>query len=126
MDDINIPKPNKAIAQILMSPKMMRIVRLKTEEAKVRYQGIVAKRTGRLAGSARVRVFIGGYKADRWVSQLIVGDGLRYGASHEFGHESERDDRGRFVKRRKKSPIRRKQEAAKDLKKVLASLRASS
>lgn len=129
MDDIHIPKPNPALTAILKSPKMARIVRLKTEYAKTRYRAIVAKRSRRLAASARVKLSIGGYKNDRWVGQLIVGEGLKYGASHEFGHVAARStESGQYVERspaRRRAVRKRKARAAKDLKRVLRSLRNS-
>lgn len=56
------------------------------------YQALVAKRTGRLAASARAHVEIGGVRKDRWIGELVVGGaGPRgeafYAASHEFGHD---------------------------------------
>ncbi len=129
MDDIHIPSPNPALTAILKSPKMARIIRLKTEYAKARYRAIVAKRSRRLAASARVKLTIGGYKSDRWVGQLIVGEGLEYGASHEFGHQAARStESGQFVNRspsRRRAVRKRKARAAKDLKQVLRSMRSS-
>lgn len=129
MDDINIPSPNPALTAILVSPKMARIVRLKTEFANTRYRAIVAKRSRRLAASARVKLSIGGHKKDRWVGQLIVGEGLKYGASHEFGHQAARStESGQYVERsphRRRAVRKRKARAAKDLKQVLRSMRNS-
>lgn len=78
---------NPAIAGILLSDRMRTIMAAKAGKAQDLYQGIVAYRTGRLAASARVEVFIGGKAADRWCSRMIVGETIRYGASHEFGYD---------------------------------------
>ncbi|BDY33160.1 hypothetical protein [Mycolicibacterium mageritense] len=127
MDDVNIPKPNKALAAILLGPKMFALVRTKTEYAQIRYQGIVAKRTRKLMQSARVTVQIGGYKNDRPVGRLTVGQGLRYGPSHEFGHTFRRNTgTGQFVARdgkRRRGVRANKATGAHDLRKVLRSLR---
>lgn len=129
MDDINIPNPNPALSRILVSDNMRRIVRQSGEQAKARYVAIVAKRSGALARSARVRTIIGGYKNDRWIATLTVGQGLGYGASHEFGHKQARNAvTGRFEKstgKRRRGVRSKKAQAAKDLKQVLRSLRAS-
>ena len=76
---------NPAIAAILLSDRMRTIMSAEAGRAQDLYQGIVAHRTGRLAASARVSVFIGGKATDRWVGRLTVGEGITYGASHEFG-----------------------------------------
>lgn len=62
---------------------MRALIAGRAEVAKAIYQGIVAKRTGRLARSAHVETFIGGKRKDRWIGQLIVD--APYAASHEFG-----------------------------------------
>jgi hypothetical protein len=64
---------------------MRTLVAGRAEVAKAIYQGIVAKRTGRLARSARVETFVGGKKNDRWIGRLIVD--APYTASHEYGTE---------------------------------------
>ncbi|WP_280393044.1 hypothetical protein [Nocardia wallacei] len=79
----NIPVPNPAITKILVSPEMRSLMFERAEIAQALYREIVAKRTGRLARSARVETFIGGKKNDRWQSRLIVEES--YAASHEFG-----------------------------------------
>lgn len=129
MDDVDIPSPNRALAEILLEPKMWNIVRSRTELAKLLYQSIVAKRSRRLAASARVTVQIGGYDNDRPVGRLTVGEGLRYGAAHEFGHRFRRSRTGGFVARdgiRRKGVRSGKAQGARDLRKVLRSLRAAS
>lgn len=71
------------MAQILTSPRMRSAVQEAAELAQSVYQETVAKRTGRLARSARVATTIGGIRRDRWVGQLIVD--APYASSHEFG-----------------------------------------
>lgn len=128
MDDINLPDPNPRLAQILLSSRMQGVVRSVTEVAKMKYQAIVAKRSRRLAASARVRLSIGGYKKDRWVGMLTVGEGTAYGLAHEFGHRSRRNTKtGAYVSRsapRRKGLRTTKSQGAKDLKKVLRSMRS--
>lgn len=79
----NIPAPNPAVGAILVSPEMRSLMFERGEMAQALYREIVAKRTGRLARSARVETFIGGKKNDRWQTRLIVD--APYAASHEFG-----------------------------------------
>lgn len=85
----NIPGyPNPALTAIAVSSEMRSLIDGRGQVAKAIYQQIVAKRTGRLARSARVDTFIGGRKNDRWVSRLTVGgEEAGYAASHEFGTE---------------------------------------
>lgn len=127
MDDVDIPTPNRALAAILLGPKMFALVRTKTELGKIRYQMIVAKRSRKLMQSARVTVRIGGYKNDRPVGRLTVGQGLKYGPSHEFGHKFRRNTAsGQFVARdgkRRRGVRANKATGAHDLRKVLRSLR---
>ena len=122
MDDVDIPSPNKALAEILLSAKMFGVVRAKTEFARTRWQAVVAKKTGKLSRSTRVTVQIGGYKNDRPVGTLTVGSGVRYGASHQYGHLARRSKTtGRFVA----GGRRRKVKGAKELNMVLRTLRQS-
>lgn len=79
----NIPSPNPAIRAILLSSQIQTLMRERGEAAQAIYRSIVAKRTGRLAGSARVEVQIGGRRNDRWTARLIVD--APYAASHEYG-----------------------------------------
>ncbi|WP_305780010.1 hypothetical protein [Nocardia nova] len=80
----NIPAPhNPAITALLKSPQMRSLVAERAEAARAIYQQIVAKRTGRLASSARVDTFIGGRHNDRWIGRLTVE--APYAASHEYG-----------------------------------------
>lgn len=104
MDDVHIyPEPNPALTELLKGPKMWAVVRAKTEFAKVTWQILVAKRSRKLMGSARTTVTIGGYKSDRPVGRLVVGQGLDYGAAHQFGHKfRRRSSTGEFVARGKR------------------------
>lgn len=88
--DITVYKPNPAVAAALMSPA----TRAKMEElantAKMLYQARVAKRSGRLAASARAHVEVGGKNHDRWIAELTIGGTgaagtVDYALPHEFG-----------------------------------------
>jgi hypothetical protein len=85
MIELDIPYPNPALAAVLVSAEMQAIVLERAEVAKALYQAQVAKRTGALAASAQAHTEIGGVKHDRHVGYLTVGEGLAYGAAHEFG-----------------------------------------
>lgn len=130
MDDIDIPNPNPALTAILASPRMFELVRQRTEVAKVLWQSAVAKRTGRLRASARVTVGIGGYKNDRPIGQLTIGEGLDYGAAHQFGHGTRRQTAtGRFATdtgKRRRGVRRGKVAGSKELNTVLRSLRSAT
>jgi hypothetical protein len=79
---------NPAIAAILLSPQMRALMSERAEMAQAIYRDIVAKRTGRLARSARIETFIGGRNNDRWKSRLIVGGSTApHGLPHEFGSD---------------------------------------
>lgn len=80
MRDINIPVPNPALSAILKSDEVRSLVREKAEIAQAIYRGLVAKRSGRLARSARVQTF---EDDGRWKGRLIVD--APYAASHEYG-----------------------------------------
>lgn len=80
--------PNPALTAIALGPQMRSLMFERGEIAQAIYRDIVAKRSGRLARSARVSTFIGGRKRDRWASRLTVGgEDATYGASHEFDTE---------------------------------------
>ncbi|MBY0440984.1 MAG: hypothetical protein K2Q25_02415 [Mycobacteriaceae bacterium] len=83
--DVNIPEPNRALTELLVSARMRAIVEERANTAAMLYQAQVAKRTGRLAASAHASTEIGGVRQDRWIGVLTVGSALPYGASHEFG-----------------------------------------
>lgn len=79
------PDPNPFITDWLTGPRCRSILYESAEIYKALYQEEVAKRTGRLARSARVWTEMDG---DRWTATLSAGDPVRnvvYGASHEFG-----------------------------------------
>lgn len=130
MDDIDIPNPNPALTAILASPRMFELVRQRTEVAKVLWQSAVAKRTRRLRASARVTVGIGGYNNDRPIGRLTIGEGLRYGAAHQFGHGVHRQTAtGRFTTdtgKRRRGVRRGKVAGSKELNTVLRSLRSAT
>ncbi|MEV6432574.1 hypothetical protein [Nocardia sp. NPDC051463] len=75
--------PNPAIRAILLSDEMRNLMQQSAERAQGIYQSIVAKRTGRLAGSAHAETLIGGRRNDRWTGRLVVD--APYAASHEYG-----------------------------------------
>ncbi|WP_280317297.1 hypothetical protein [Nocardia wallacei] len=79
---------NPAVKALLVSPQMRALMYERGELAKAVYQGEVAKRTGRLARSARVATYIGGRRNDRWYARLTVG-GVEapHGPAHEFGYD---------------------------------------
>jgi hypothetical protein len=81
----SFPEPNEALTALLISPRMQAIVLERAEFAKATYQAQVAKRSGALAASAHAHTEIGGVRHDRHVGILTVGEGLAYGAAHEFG-----------------------------------------
>ena len=94
MEDVSVPTPNPFIAQWLVGQECRRLVESTTHVAEMLFQAEVAKRSGDLARSTRVEMFLGGRKADRWVGSLTVGTNLDYGASHEYGtqYQSGADD----------------------------------
>jgi hypothetical protein len=83
--EVDIPEPNPALTALLISPEMQALVLERAEVAKALYQAQVAKRTGALAASAQAHTEIGGVRHDRHVGYVTVGEGLAYGAAHEFG-----------------------------------------
>lgn len=79
---------NPAIAAILLSSRMRAMVFERAEIAQAIYRDVVAKRTGRLARSARAETIIGGRNKDRWVGVLTVGGTeAPYGLPHEYGSD---------------------------------------
>lgn len=92
----NIPAPpvrdNPAVTALLKSSEMRALMFERGEIAQAIYQEIVAKRTGRLARSARVETFLGGDRRpnDRWCARLIVT--ATYAASHEYGTDDGDED----------------------------------
>jgi len=89
--EVHIPEPNKALAAVLLSGEIRAAVEDRGHTAQMLFQAEVAKRSGRLAATARVQTEIGGVRNDRWVSHMIVGGQgalgtVAYGAAHQFGH----------------------------------------
>lgn len=83
MDDVNIPSPNRRLAQWLVGPECRAMVFEAAELYEALYREVVAKRTGQLAHSTHVSTEIEG---DRWASSMTIGfDGAAYAASEEFG-----------------------------------------
>lgn len=76
---------NPAVRALLLSSEMRALMFERGEMAQAIYRDIVAKRTGRLARSARVETFKGGTRRgqDRWCARVIVE--ASYAASHEYG-----------------------------------------
>ena len=111
MHDVKVGAPDgyRGFSEALKSPEMRRVVQSSTNTALMLYQAQVAKQSGSLARSARAQVALGGVNRDRWVGSLVVGEGLSYGAAHEFGTEG-KDQKN----------------AADDLEKVLKMLAAYS
>lgn len=86
MENVDVPRPNQALAAILMGSPMRRLVQERAEAAQAIYVDEVTKRTGRLARAARVETFVGGLRNDRWCGRLIVDHRqAEYAASHEYG-----------------------------------------
>lgn len=83
--ELNIPEPNPALTALFLSTEMEAICLQEAEIYKDLYQAQVAKRTGALAASAHASTEIGGIRHDRHIGVLTVGEGLDYGAAHEFG-----------------------------------------
>ncbi|SKU47277.1 Uncharacterised protein [Mycobacteroides abscessus subsp. abscessus] len=100
--DIEVPTPNKALAQIVSSAPGLSAFLLKTgQEVVTRYQAHVARKTGRLAESALTHVVMGGNKKnDRMVGKVTVGgqaalsewkgEPFSYGLIHEFGSRTKK------------------------------------
>lgn len=81
MEDVNIPY--SFIAGYAAGPECRSLVLESAELYQALYRDVVAKRTGRLAASARVSTSL---ENRRWVSHMEVGNPVAYyGASHEFG-----------------------------------------
>lgn len=86
--DVNIYRPNPALAEIMVSQQMRDIVSERIQLAQLLYQAIVAKRSGALARSAHAHTSIETVlKGEpRWVGTLTVGgDFVDYALPHEFG-----------------------------------------
>lgn len=72
MEDIDVPRPNPALAQILVGPRVRSMVFEVGEIAQALYRATGHKDSGRSARDARVSTHIGGVDSDRWVSTLTV------------------------------------------------------
>lgn len=84
--ELDFPDPNEALTQCLIGPEIYAALDAIGKIAHALYVAEVAKRTGRLAGSAMLQTEIGGIHRDRWVAHLTTGVGVTYGAAHQFGH----------------------------------------
>lgn len=89
MDVTIYPEPNPAVTAALLSPATRAFAEERANTALMLYQAIVAKRTARLARSGYAHAEIGGKNHDRWIGELVIGRGIDYGASHEFGVQAE-------------------------------------
>jgi hypothetical protein len=138
--DLNIFDPNPAIGDVFASDRLRSIVFEVAELAQALYVDRVAKRTGRLAATARASTeFAHVIKgAPRWVGELTVGGTGRagsvdYAAPHEFGtrrevegpvapHTGEVDAQGNPIHNRDDRVITGGHHAAHDLNYVLGAL----
>lgn len=111
MHDVKVGREDgfPGFGQVLMSQQYRRLLESHANTAAMLYQAVVAKRSGALARDVRVHTRVGGLANDRWVAQLIVGEQIDYGASHEFG-----------------TAAKNHENRAKDLDKVLQMLREYS
>lgn len=73
LTEIEVPNPNRGLAQILMSPNMELLMGIIGQEVVLAYRAGVAKRTGQLMRSAAAQTMVGGKKNDRWVSHVTIG-----------------------------------------------------
>lgn len=98
-DVIIYPYPNPAITQILFDPRLRKVVADYTYKIEATYRQKLLPRTTskRKANGGRHLVdtighYIGpgGYKNDRWIGEVTVGDGASnpYGAADEFGRNA--------------------------------------
>lgn len=102
LTEIDVPKPNKGLAQIMLSPNMELLMDIIGTDVVARYRARVAKKTGQLMLSAASKPKIGGKKNDRWIGHVTVGgeaavakwhsprnpnpnDLFYYGVLHEHG-----------------------------------------
>jgi len=84
---------NRVPPTVLFSPGLGSLLQGEADEIAGLYRAIVAKRTGKLAASTSAYVTVGGRRHDRLIGKVTVGDGLEYGALHEFGSKSNPDRR---------------------------------
>ena len=71
--DVKVPKPNKGLAQILMSPNMEMLMLLVGTDVVARYRAKVAVKSGKLKASAEAGAAVGGKKHDRWTGKVTIG-----------------------------------------------------
>lgn len=84
--DVDIPTPNRGLAEALLSPAMHRVVEERANTAALLAAAQVAKDTGDLARTAHAGTEIGGVDHDRWIGVMTLGRrGVDYAASHQFG-----------------------------------------
>lgn len=115
LDDVHVHRlePN-----YLMGPDWRKVLQRLLNQAHAELTAIVAKRSGRLAESIESSIEVGGLRYDRLIGRLTIGEGLIYGAAHEFG--TDRSEGTRLSDRR--HWVHGHQAAADDLEQVLASL----
>ncbi|AGT12620.1 hypothetical protein PBI_WHIRLWIND_13 [Mycobacterium phage Whirlwind] len=100
--DVDVPKPNKGLAELLLSDNMMLLMDIMGMEVVMQYRAKVAKRTGKLMASAESKPKVGGKANDRWIGYVTIGgegpvakwysprnpnpgDLFYYGVLHEHG-----------------------------------------
>ncbi|MEV0031433.1 hypothetical protein [Nocardia sp. NPDC050793] len=84
---------NPAIAGLLLAARMRALMFERAEMAQAMYRDVVAKRSGRLARSARPETFLGGRLKDRWRGRLTIGGSeAPHGLGHEYGYEVHDDE----------------------------------
>ena len=72
MRDVDIPRPNPALAEILLSAQVRSMVFEVGEIAQALYRATGHRDSGSSARDARVSTHIGGADNDRWVATLTV------------------------------------------------------
>ncbi|QNJ56829.1 hypothetical protein SEA_REINDEER_19 [Mycobacterium phage Reindeer] len=81
-------EPNPALSEILIGPELHALTADYTARVVADYVTRVSGRSDpespeSLAGSVSAEVFIGGYKTDRWIGEIVVG--VEYALADEFG-----------------------------------------
>ncbi|OHT47922.1 hypothetical protein BKG59_05545 [Mycobacteroides chelonae] len=98
LTDVNVYKPNKALAAVMSGAEggLEGFLLVQAEKVKLAYQAKVAKKTGHLAESATASVEVGGHNEDRLVGKVTVGPvenkGFFYGNLHEYGSKSQAEE----------------------------------
>ncbi|WP_433568058.1 hypothetical protein ACQP1O_43220 (plasmid) [Nocardia sp. CA-151230] len=118
MEDVNVPAmPNPFITQFLVGPTCRALVFEVAELYQALYRGVVAKRTGELAKSARVST---GIEDGRWVGFMEIGSSTAYyAASHEFGVTGDRLSAPRRTADTARQVFNEVSKGAHDLNKIL-------